>query len=246
MNLSSLSLVIILVYVSLYKTAQAAPTPPSASNINALAPATAYPTTVTSIWSTTETSASQPGPWGAVYMIYMTTLRTVTLLEPYPAQIQTYPATVVQTAVSKETHTTRITYSSANGPVSTTIDSRTVSVPSTWVLHQAQPTDLAAGTTPAGLPCEECAPASWQADSRCAGNGLQTACQRQCDLRDGVWWCYRMYYSDYGTGVQMGRACWGNGSYFEQLVEPCVAGDHRLSCVSCKGLDSSWDAVNWI
>lgn len=211
------------------------------------AQSTKYPTTITSVWSSTESSTTSPGPLGAVQKVVVITTLTVTLLEPHPTPIVSYPATLIQTAITSRTYDYRITYSSLDGPVSTSISSGVYTVPSTWVLHPAQPTDLAVGIEMSALPCDECPIASsWTVDSRCAAKGLDTACQGQCKLRDDTWWCYKMYYSDYGSDVQMGRVCWGNATYYEQLLEPCIAGDHRLACVPCKGQDVSWGAVTWV
>ena len=207
---------------------------------------TKYPTTITSIWSSTTSSSTTPGPWGAVQKMVVITTQTVTLLEPHPTSIDSYPATVVQTAITSRTYDYRITYSSIDGPVSTSISSGVYTVPSTWVLHPAEPTDMAEGMLMPSLPCEECTASTWTADSKCAAKGLNTACQGQCRLRDDTWWCYKMYYSDYGSDVQMGRVCWGNDSYYEQLLEPCNVADHRLACLPCKGWDYSWGAVIWL
>lgn len=207
---------------------------------------TNYPTTSTSIWSMTESSSTTPGPWGPVQKVIVITTQTVTLLEPHLTPIASYPATLIQTAITSRTYEYRITYSSMEGPVSTSLSSGVYTVPSTWVLHPVQPTDMSVETSMSSLPCEECAASTWTADSRCAAKGLDTACQGQCRLREDIWWCYKMYYSDYGSDVQMGRACWGNDSYYEQLLEPCNVADHKVACVPCKGWDYSWSAVTWL
>ncbi|OCL02218.1 hypothetical protein AOQ84DRAFT_229440 [Glonium stellatum] len=210
---------------------------------------TAYPTTITKVWSSTTTSIMYPNPAFAIFsnMIYITTM-TVTLFEPWPSMPTVFPYTLVQTELDDMTISTLV---NTSGTPTTYVQSTKYTVSSTWVLNQPAPTDLAAGTTVDALPCSECTPEGWAPDERCTRHNLDTACQGQCDLREGLWWCYKRYYNQPGAPV-MGRVCWGNndtaGQMFEyaQLAEPCKKTDHRVQCVPCKGLESNWEAGNWL
>lgn len=179
------------------------------------------------------------------------------------------PYTLVQTAISSRTTELALTYYSANGPVETRRETNTYTVPSTWVLWLPLASATAAavanggtvreadaGVSLADLPCGGGTTVSCQQtgegssmappDAECVAKGMQTACQGQCALRDGVWWCYQMYYSDYGTPLQMGRACWGANGTYKQLMRPCLIGDQRIGCSACKGKDIGWNAAKWI
>lgn len=208
---------------------------------------TRYPTTLTKITSTVTTTTIAPNPaWPiAGVQSYVTTL-TDTLLEPWPSAPTAFPYTLTQTRISDMTST----YAAASYVSS---GSTILTVASTWVLYQPAATHLGAGKPQDDLPCAECTPAGWTPDARCTRHNLDTACQGQCSLRDGLFWCYKRYYNEPGAPV-MGRVCWGNndtsagGKMFEyaQLVEPCLQTDHRVQCTPCKGLESNWSPGNWL
>ena len=180
------------------------------------------------------------------------------------------PYTLVQTEILSRTYEYRLTYGNAAGSVETRHESSTYTIPSTWMLWLPAPTGTTGGgraavqETPAGVgimdvPCgggaaeaSGCrsgasgAASSPPPDDECVARSMQTACQGQCALREGVWWCYQMYYSDYDTPLQMGRACWGANGTYRQLLRPCLVGDQRVGCSACKGKDVSWNAAKWI
>jgi hypothetical protein len=218
---------------------------------------TRYPTTITKITSTVTTTTIAPNPAWPVAGVqsYITTL-TDTFLEPWTSAPTAFPYTLIQTRISDMTSTyvRGGEVQGATPPVSYVSSGSTIlTVPSTWVLYQPAATHLGAGTMQDDLPCAKCTPAGWTPDPRCSRHNLDTACQGQCSLRDGLFWCYKRYYNEPGAPV-MGRVCWGNndtsagGKMFEyaQLVEPCLQTDHRIQCTPCTGLESNWSPGNWL
>ncbi|KAI3326840.1 hypothetical protein HD806DRAFT_551926 [Xylariaceae sp. AK1471] len=84
------------------------------------------------------------------------------------------------------------------------------------------------------LPCSESAidnvdrnQSHWKEDDRCISRGGYTGCgwDRQCDYRDGMYWCSR--------DLPQGRACWWSSDkyYYQPLGEPCIAGDWKVFCI---------------
>jgi len=207
------------------------------------AAAAAYQTTSTkvSVATHSQTAAVQ---WISPRVVTMLTTISATSLIPGP--VTALPATVVETVISRITFEFRTTYApelTALRPT-TSYSSVAITVPHTWVVSPARPSHLARA---ASVPCGACATgANATTAGRCDAQGLRTGCQRQCEQRDGAWWCYRIYTSEYSdAGLRMGRACWGPGGRYEQLNEPCEQGDYAVGCVACKGVDDSWSAINW-
>lgn len=260
-------------------------------------------TTLTSVWSSTTTSATTiTNPFGPSFELTTIFTETATLYDPRPtlplsllfpatpvAAAAVKPYTLVQTAVSTRTTEVRVTLlgggtfaDPASPSVQTSRQTNVYTVPSTWLLWPSAAADatarqadrdMPAGTGLDAVPCGgggacvgrgddgnrqagvetggagTAAAAAGQtatADAECAAKGLDTACQGQCRWREGVWWCYRMYYSDWGGPMQMGRACWGANGTYEQLVKPCAAADLRVGCSACGGRDYSWGAQTWL
>jgi len=200
-----------------------------------------FPTTVTRIESSTVSGTIDGGAAQPFYKLVARTIETNTLLEPWPASPTSFPYTLVQTKIVHRTYETTITKVRGEEDPTSTTSFTQVTVPSTWVLFKPEATYAAAG---AALPCGECAPNGWEGDERCEALGLDTACQGQCEEKFGYLWCYERYRSDEGSKV-MGRACWGKEREYMQLVEPCLATDHRISCTPCQGVDPSWDDITW-
>ncbi|KAI8625001.1 hypothetical protein F5Y19DRAFT_467395 [Xylariaceae sp. FL1651] len=84
------------------------------------------------------------------------------------------------------------------------------------------------------IPCAESAVGSsdrnyshWKEDDRCISRGGYTGCgwNRQCDYRDGIYWCSR--------DLPQGRACWWSSDkyYYQPLGEPCIMGDWKVFCI---------------
>lgn len=208
----------------------------------------AYPTTLTSITSQTSSNTAYPNPaWPIIYQAAYTTVQTVTLLEPWTAAPTRFPYTLVQTVITRRTVTYAVTpcRMPCGTPPMTSIGATTQTALSTWLLHAPAPTDLGVDLKVASLPCAECASSAYAPDPRCEALGLDTGCQGQCRMRDGMWWCLRRRYLD-GSELEMGRACWGNGDQFQQLATPCVVGDHALGCEPCKGKVISYSPVEWL
>jgi hypothetical protein len=200
-----------------------------------------YPSTFTSIYSSTGTSV-QLNPLAPMTRIEIITTATFTLLEPRGAT--SFPASVIQTVTSVVEFTYLATPGA--GPIITSTGTDRFVNPTTWVLYQPEATDLPAGTTLEDLPCNECSTAAIQEDRQCAALSLETACQGQCDMRDGIWWCRHMRVLEDGTPAQMGRACWGGDEQYGQLMTPCVSGDYRIGCTPCEGRASGWLPTNWL
>ncbi|KAH8881325.1 hypothetical protein GQ53DRAFT_832511 [Thozetella sp. PMI_491] len=205
-------------------------------------PQRSYPTTVTRISSSTLTEITPynpvlPVPW---YSKTVISTVTVTLLEPWPASPTSFPYTMLQTAVKHSTIESRLVVT-ISAPPETSFSYATVTGTSTWILWRPAVTDMPAGGSGS---CSECVASSPTPDPRCERLGLDTACQGQCEQRDGLWWCYRRYYSD-PSSLAMGRACWGNKTEYAQLLTPCIGTDHALPCMPCKGKDYAWNSVNW-
>jgi len=202
-----------------------------------------YQTTATKVSVATHTQTAQV-QWISPCVVTMLTTISATSLLAGPVMV--LPAMVVETVISRITFEFRTTYAPQPSavPPTTWYSSVTISVPHTWIVSPARPSHLPRA---APIPCEACSvdvPAT--SAGHCAALALQTGCQGQCDQRDGAWWCYRLYTSDYSDAeLRMGRACWGAGGRYEQLNEPCERGDYAVGCVPCKGTDDSWGAINW-
>ena len=109
------------------------------------------------------------------------------------------------------------------------------------MVNKPQPTDMAAGVSLADVPCGPCsnATSSYRTAPECDALQLDTACQGQCAMEKGYWWCRKLQgIVELGLNpeYQMGRVCWGNTSFYHQLMTPCVQGDHQFECLSCTGV----------
>lgn len=162
--------------------------------------------------------------------------------------MSSYPATVVDAGTTIVTYIEHATPYS--GSVYTLISSGVYLSSTTFVVYQPQPTDMAVGKTmdDLELQCNACAPATFKSDAQCDALGLDTGCQGQCPQKNGLWWCRQLAPSDVllTLELEMGRACWGNGTFFRQLRTPCVYSDHRVACVPCQGRINSWAPLNWV
>ncbi len=188
-------------------------------------PPSTYPTTVTRSWS--RTSSQIPRTALATDAIPTTTVKTVTVLEPWPSSPnpELFPYTLTQTAITDRRE------EMVDGDTRRVLVSTTQAVTSTWVVWDTAPTDLPRGME---LPkCEVCAPPRIKQDKRCTERGLETACHSQCKIRQvegfDVWWCHQRTTND-TSEVAIGRVCSGGGNYYEQLLEPCDHADHRHDC----------------
>ncbi|CAK7213099.1 hypothetical protein SBRCBS47491_001687 [Sporothrix bragantina] len=198
---------------------------------------TTYPTTITSIWTTTITSSASPSDiW--------TTARTVTVLEPWsvsPDPYGNFPYTIHQTSIIRETV----------AHAATTVTPAASTAYPTWVLWDTQAADLPVGNVPR---CESvassngvtkgCAPSALKPDTRCLDLGLETRCHAQCIIRDWQWWCRQaddgllVSNSSDSSELPMGRLCWGNSHNYTQLVEPCDGTDYPPDCDACPSADA--------
>lgn len=233
-----------------YAATPAAALPAKTETVQALAAATAEYAATTTVISTTTESSTTVVQFISPRVVTIITTITATSLRPGP--VTSFPATVVETVVSHITFEFRTSYQ--DGGRTTSLSSAVVTEPSTWVVTAPRATDLAEGMTADALPCggaDSCTAemqerAQEDGDPRCNALGLQTGCQGQCERRDGAWWCYQLYLSDYRDAkLRMGRVCWGEDNRYEQLNTPCVAGDRKVACTACGGLDDSWGALNW-
>lgn len=191
--------------------------------------------TTTSIWTQSSTSTIWHTPFGPdSYIDYITT-QTVTQTSSR-GSFPTYPATVVDHG------TTTVHYSQFEVWTDKSVDSHswtsTYTSATTFVVYKPQPTDMPAGLKVNDVPCGPCsnATATWKADPQCDALGLDTACQGQCSLQNGFWWCRQLQgLVEMGLNpeYQMGRICWGNRTRYHQLLTPCINGDHQFECLSC-------------
>ncbi len=207
---------------------------------------TTYPTTLTSVWSVTEAQTLASGLDSPFFQLVVETRQTVMLVEPWTAAPVQFPYTLVQTALTTAT-TDYLVTRFAGGPVTSSRFVHTYHVPSTWVLWPPAPTDLPAA---AAVPCGECPSAGGggaveEQDPECEALGLDTACQGQCGLRDGLFWCLQRRYTD-RADMAMGRACWGNSTSYKQLLSPCRLNDHQVACVPCSGRNTAWEGTSWL
>ncbi|KAK3317883.1 hypothetical protein B0T19DRAFT_300919 [Cercophora scortea] len=194
----------------------------------------------THIWSSTKSLATF---YQFINPRRVTLYTTVTITSVDPWTISSYPTTVVASVTSHVTWEGHTTYLD-NGDTGTSLTSFTATVPETWVVARPAHTDIPAGTTEDKLPCAECSRPP--PDPLCEASGLQTACQGQCRMERGAWWCYMLHERDYKyADMRMGRVCWGGNSQYRQLNAPCVVGDGAVACVPCQGKNISWGALNW-
>lgn len=195
---------------------------------------TTYPTTVTSLWSTTITTfataaagASSPIPAPDTWI----TVRTVTLLDPWPVSPDPYlyPYTILETSIVKDTV--------VHGASTTTTASTAYP---TWLVWDTQGADLPVGNVPQCAKTDtggQCAPPAWKPDTRCLALGQETRCRAQCTIRNWQWWCEKAPPDRDSVGgpvpVGMGRLCWGGAGNYTQLVEPCDDTDYPPECAPC-------------
>ncbi|KAK0611473.1 hypothetical protein B0T14DRAFT_500563 [Immersiella caudata] len=214
---------------------------------------TTYPTTRTRVYSTTSTSTNVV-LWISPRVELYTTIQTITVLEPGPVVPTAVgiPVTVPQIAITSGTIHTVI--SPRGAAVAETPPSETWVYTSTetWLVSQPEASFLPAGTREQNLLCADevaCAKGNPVAeDELCRSSGMRTGCLGQCEMREGVWWCYRMWQREWnaeGGRLRMGRACWGGGGRFRQLNVPCARGDGKVGCEVCRGVDAAWGAVVW-
>ncbi len=187
---------------------------------------TAYPTTLTftSAWSATTSAfnfavgaADTPG-------IMTTEIQNIRTLEPHPSAPASFPATLVATALTS--HTVIAGDAAPTTSVETAL--------STWIVRKPAATDLPRHGK--GI-CGNCTqPASYVGDPTCVVAGNATACTRQCQQRDGLWYCFQQD-NHYQENV-MGRVCWWLNPFYgtteyKMLGEPCIEGDRTLDCLAC-------------
>jgi hypothetical protein len=188
------------------------------------------------------TSTTVLAPFAMPYTFFeYTTTGMATRLEPVPTS---FPTAVRVEIVSDVTIQETASMAAAPPAMSTyTAQLRDVQ---TWHLYQPQPTDLPA-TTNLESTCGSCRSQDYKPDAKCEAMGLETACQAQCQQRDGTWWCRSISQPLYNRGpdVRMGRACWGNETHYLQLNSPCRVGDPLIECVSCRGNLHNFVPKNW-
>ncbi|KAK4447751.1 hypothetical protein QBC34DRAFT_466706 [Podospora aff. communis PSN243] len=212
-----------------------------------------YPTTRTRIYTSTATSTNIV-MWISPRVEFYTTVQTITVLEPGPV-IPTAvgsPVTVPQLAITSGTIRTVISHSGRAAPETPPSETWAYTSTETWLVSRPEETFLPADVREGNLPCEDevaCAKGNpIVGDEACDESGMKTGCLGQCEVREGMWWCYRMWQREWnaeGGRLRMGRACWGGGGRFRQLNVPCVRGDGRVGCEVCKGKDVAWGAVVW-
>lgn len=127
----------------------------------------------------------------------------------------------------------------------------TISTETTYVLWAPQPTvpymPLYDGDGPMGCG-DYCEPdVAAVPEETCELEGLATGCFRQCEYRDGLFWCRKFNFSNwYVEGAAysdkaMGQVCWGHDPY--QLIglwQPCVTGNRAVGCLNCTNSDPAW------
>ncbi|KUJ16049.1 uncharacterized protein LY89DRAFT_735191 [Mollisia scopiformis] len=196
-------------------------------------------TTATSTWSTSSTSIEyQPfGPWSRIDYITTQYIRQTSSRGTFLS----YPTTVIDHGTTTVDYFERVL--PTTGPGQSSSWTSTYLSSTTYFVYQPQPTDMAAGITLNNVPCGPCAPAGWKADPTCVALGLDTACQGQCLLEDGFWWCRHLTGLEIVSApqYQMGRVCWGNGSAYHQLMTPCIQGDHMFECLACTNSNTSFN-----
>jgi hypothetical protein len=171
-----------------------------------------YPTTVTTTYSTTRTSAAT------------VTVDHVTVIDPWPISPDpmSLPYTMFQTEITQ-----RIISPAAATPTTSSMTTN-----STWLLWVIQNFDLPPAIPPECPGPGGCAPRSVKPHPLCEYSGRETRCPAQCQLKDWMWWCKKQVQGEQDT--PMGRVCAGNNSTaYEQLLEPCDHTDFKPGCQLC-------------
>ncbi|KAL1893972.1 hypothetical protein Sste5346_006113 [Sporothrix stenoceras] len=150
-------------------------------------------------------------------------------VEVHAASPTSFPATVIQVAVTSHT----LVHGVAPSLVTASPSVETQS--STWIVHAPAATDLSRHKP--GL-CGNCTqPATWIPDASCVAQNQTTGCVRQCAQRDGLWYCFRK--DDWYEENVMGRVCWWLNPFYgtteyRMLGAPCVDGDRHVDCAACE------------
>ena len=193
-----------------------------------------------------DTTLSEPFGWSPLTWTLFRTTGVVTRYEPvpsaYPAKITVEETTVV-TVFTTATWSTRSTSTASAETI--WIDTQT------WALSRPRATDAAAllpADADLGAACSACPGAAAVPDPVCETLGLRTGCDAAQCPRDaeGTYWCREMFPGMYSaSGYRNGRACWGNGTEYKQLLAPCRAGDGVVGCTACKGDLRDFYPRNW-
>ena len=137
--------------------------------------------------------------------IYETTITTATRTKVEPATViltSDRPRMITQTEIATLHHTYYTTSIAFEYPAlifptnsKTIVETVTTCRTSVWRVHKPAPTHLPDNATdPYQIkPCFECDWPGYTPHPRCEQLGLRTACQGQCRLRDGLFWCYRLF-----------------------------------------------------
>ncbi|KAK3315571.1 hypothetical protein B0H66DRAFT_536437 [Apodospora peruviana] len=178
-------------------------------------PATrSYPTTVTTIYSTTIA--------GAVGI----TIDRVTVLDPWPTSPdpEKVPFTMLETQVTERT------VSPPGAAVTPTV--ATTTAISTWILWGVLDFDMPPYSPPVCPGPGGCSYGTIKPNGRCMDLGWETTCASQCLLKDWMWWCAKSADS---SAPPMGRVCApvGNTTTYLQLYEPCDHTDYKTGCTLC-------------
>jgi len=211
------------------------PNIPSGSDSNGLItgmpdPATrSYPTTITTLFTTTHTLSAQPGT---------TTIDHITVIDPWPTSPDPELAPYTQT----ETVITSRTISVAGAtPTTTTSELRKIV---TWTVWTIQPFDMRPFDPPACPGPGGCSWPSIKPAQKCLDLKMQTRCAKQCVLKDWLWWCAEGQQTLQETEVKglgpVGRVCAPTNSTVETwvpLLEPCDHTDWMPGCSICEGYD---------
>lgn len=96
---------------------------------------------------------------------------------------------------------------------------------------------------------DECWPDDDALDETCEKEGLQTGCFRQCDYREGLFWCCKFNLENWDSRTEgsdvLGQACWGKSNPTIQLLQPCLVDDIAVGCIKCATYDLSWQPLAW-
>lgn len=179
-----------------------------------------YPTTLTTIYSTTYTNAAA------------VTVDEVTVIDPWPTSPDPASAPYTKT----ETQITQRTVSAAGAaPTATSITATAV-----WLLWTIQPFDMVPYEPPACPGPDGCSYPSIKPHWKCLDMHLETRCYRQCVLKNWMWWCRRSAEAE-GDGLgPVGRVCAGTNTTvaeWEPLLEPCDHTDMMPGCSICPGYE---------
>jgi len=185
------------------------------------------------------------------WLLFSTT-GAVTRYEPVPTA---YPAKIT---VEETTSVTIFSIAPFSTYSTETVTAETAWTDTqTWALSRPRATDAPALLPPGtdlGAACVACpgvgdaSPAAVP-DPACEALGLRTGCDAaQCPQdADGTYWCREMFPGMYtAEGYRNGRACWGNGTQYKQLLAPCRVGDGVVGCTACKGDLRDFFPKNWL